>query len=265
MPARRAAKVKLAPSPASDTARRRRRLLPEDYLERAMAARTPKSRANWAQKGLSRRGHIDRTTKAMLLRQLYLAAYAQRQFERAHELASQAAELGVLADVMHQDAARAKQALDDVEGAVGHLRLAARVAPASRRAFHWWTLGSVLYLADRHDEAIAALQRAARWGTTDKPLYQGHLALAKCAAGKQVRGLDALIERLDACPAGQGYGRFVLGQLAYCRERFADARFYLESFVRRTSEQRHPTQIALEAEMSRARATLDAMKHAGPR
>ena len=77
--------------------------------------------------------------------------------------------LAVLPDVAHQDAARAHQALGDIEGAVVHLRLAARTGPASRRPFHWWTLGSLFYLAHRYDDAISALSRAARWGTTDRP------------------------------------------------------------------------------------------------
>ena len=40
--------------------------------------------------------------------------------------------------------------------------------------------------AGRVDDAISALIRASRWGTTDKPLYQGHLAIARCAKGEVV-------------------------------------------------------------------------------
>lgn len=221
-----------------------------------MAAKSPAGRAKWAALGLSYPGEIDPTTHAMLLRQMYLARYAQGHFEQAYELAREACTFDVLADVMHQDAARAKQALGDVDEAVGHLRLAARQAPASRRAFHWWTIGSVLFIADRHEEAIAALERAARWGTTDKPLYQGHLALAKCGAGREVRGLGSLIDRLAACPAGQGYGRFVLGQLAFQKKRYADARRYLEAFVERTRSSRQPMKIALAGELAKAEAVL---------
>lgn len=227
-----------------------------------MEARGPRTRASWALKGLGR-GHLDRTTHAMLLRQLYLAHFAQGQFERAYEIAQQAIELGILEDVIHQDAARARQALGDVDAAVGHLRLAARLAPASRRAFHDWTLGSVLFLAGRHDEAITALERAARWGTSDKPLYQGHLALAKCGAGAPPDDLDDLIERLARSPAGQGYGRFVLGQLAYARARYAEARAYLTSFVERTRGGRRATEIALAGELDLARKTLAALDAAG--
>ena len=92
-------------------------------------------------------------------------------------------------------------------------------------------MGSVLFLAGRHDEAIDALDRASRWGTNDRPLYQGHLALAKCHAGMRVPGLAKVMRKLDACPAGQGYGRFVLGQLAVQADRLDEARRYLEAFV----------------------------------
>ena len=97
---------------------------------------------------------------------------------------------------------------------------------------------------------------AARWGTTDKPLYQGHLALAKCGAGQRVRGLKSLIDRLDACPAGQGYGRFVLGQLAFESKRYGDARAYLRAFVERTTAARTPMRIALAGELAKARDLL---------
>jgi tetratricopeptide (TPR) repeat protein len=240
----------------------RKRLLPEDYLQHAMQARSPVARANWAERGLAYRGGIDRTTKTMLLRQLYLAFYASGHYARAYEVAVQAVALGVLEDVVLQDCARAKQAAGDIAAAVGHLRLAARRAPPSRRAFHYWTLGAVLYLTGRHAEAIGALTRAARWGTRDKPLYQGHLALAKQGAGMKVRGLAQLIARLAACPAGQGYGRFVLGQLAYGSQRFDEARQYLSSFVARTTRGHATMALALAGELQMARQTLAAMREA---
>ncbi len=227
-----------------------------------MRAKRPEARADWALRGLTARGAIDRTTKALLLRQLYLSHFVTGHFERAYEISCQAVGLGVLEDVVHQDAARAKQAAGDIDGAIGHLRLATRRAPPSRRAFHWWTLGSLLFVADRHPEAIDAFARAARWGTTDKPLYQGHLALAKCESGLKVRGLPALIERLRDCPAGQGYGRFVLGQLSFHSERFGDAARYLDAFVERTTRGHDATAIALAGELEMARRTLSQIRPA---
>lgn len=195
----------------------------------------------------------------MLLRQLYLAHYEERRFAKAVEISEQLVALGVLPDVAHQDAARAKYAAGDVEGALGHLRLAARTGPASRRAFHWWTLGSICYLDGRYDEAIGALTRAARWGTTDKPLYLGHLAVARCESGIRVRGLSTLIDRLSEVPAGQGYGRFVLGQLAFYDKQWDEARRHLEAFVRRSTSGRAAIAIALDGEIARARQTLSAL------
>jgi tetratricopeptide (TPR) repeat protein len=228
-----------------------------------MGARTPRARAIWARRGLASRRRLDRTIQSMLLRQLYLAYYETRRFAKALEISEQNLHLDVLPDVVHQDAARAAQALGDLDAAAGHLRLAARVGPAKRRAFHWWTLGSVYFLAGRHDEAISALTRAARWGTTDKPLYQGHLAVARCAAGEPVPELPALLERLAEVPAGQGYGRFVLGQLAYHAGRPGDARRYLEAFVKRSEGGRAALAIALDGEIALARKTLARLEEVG--
>jgi tetratricopeptide (TPR) repeat protein len=232
---------------------------PEELLGRALEAKTPRARGLWARRGLATRAPLDTTTHAMLLRQLYLAHFEERRFAKAVAVAEQALALGVLSDVAHQDAARAHQALGDVDAAAAHLRIAARVSPPKRRAFHWWTLGSLFHLNGRYAEAMSALERAARWGTTDKPLYQGHLAVVQCASGQPVADLAHLMERLSEAPAGQGYGRFVLGHMAYYDRRFADARRYLEAFVRRSSSGRAVVAIALAAEIEAARRTLARM------
>ncbi len=228
----------------------------EEALQRAIAARTPRARGIWARRGLSLDKKLDRTIQAMLLRQLYLSYYEDRRFEKAAGVAEQIVELEVLPDVAHQDAARARQALGDVEAAAGHLRLAARTGPPKRRAFHWWTLGSLYFLAGRHEDAKGALSRAARWGTTDKPLYQGHLAIVRLASGEAVDDLPDLISRLSDVPAGQGYGRFVLGHLAFHAQRAEEAQKHLESFVERTEGGRLAKAIALAGEVALARQTL---------
>jgi tetratricopeptide (TPR) repeat protein len=241
------------------TALRRVLTAPEDYLRKAMAARTPTMRARYARQGLATRSRLDRTTQAMLLRQLYLAQFEARKFEAAHKIALQAIELDVLSDVLHQDAARAAIASGDLDAALGHLRTAARRSPASRRPFHWWTLGAALFLAQRYDESIAALTRATRWGTKDKPLYRAHLALARVAAGEPVRELQDTIDALAQAPCGQGYGRFVLGHLAYAAREWPAAKRYLEAFVRRTEAARPAMGIALDGELRMSRATLAKM------
>lgn len=232
---------------------------PEDLLRKAMAARTPRSRAMYARKGLALRALLDRTTHAMLLRQLYLSLFEGRQFKKAHEVAMQALELNVLSDVLNQDAARAALAAGNLEPALAHLRAAARRGPASRRPFHLWTLGSTLFLASRYAEASAALGRAARWGTTDKPLYRAHLALANIAGGERVDDLQDTINALAEAPCGQGYGRFVLGHLAYAAGEWKAARRYLEAFLKRTAGSRTALGIALEGEVRMAQATLSKM------
>jgi len=227
-----------------------------------MRAATPRTRGNWARRGLATPGEIDTDTQALLLRQLYLSHYTQREFKLAYGVAVQAAELGVLPDVVHQDCARAKQAMGDLDGAIVHLRLAARLGPASRRAFHHWTLASILHLGGRYEDAAAALKRAVRWGSADKPLYRGQLALAKLAMGKRIRGGKLLLAELDGCPAGQGYGRFVLGQLAFHLGMASEARDYLTAFIKRTSKGRLAMRIALEAEVELAETSLYALSDA---
>lgn len=221
-----------------------------------MAARSPAARARWARQGLAARSSLDKTTHAMLLRQLYLAHYELRRFERAQQVAMQALDVGVLVDVLHQDVARASLARGQVDDAVAHLRLASRRGPASRRPFHLWTLGSVLFFAHRYADAIAALGRAVRWGTSDKPLYRAQLALVRVAAGERVEDLQEMIDDSASAPCGQGYGRFVLGHLAYAAGAWGAARRYLGAFVRRTQEARPVLAIALDSELRMARATL---------
>jgi tetratricopeptide (TPR) repeat protein len=192
----------------------------------------------------------------MLLRQLYLAHFELKSFDRARMVAEQALSLGVLPDVLHQDAARAAVAEGDPDVAVAHLRQACRRAPAARRSFHLWTLGSVLFLHHRYAEAVAVLERAVRWGTQSKPLYRGHLALARIAMGERVDDLQATIDELASARCGQGYGRFVLGHLAYALGAWTAARRHLEAFVRRTANASPGVAIALDAELQMARATL---------
>ncbi len=238
---------------------RQRPAQPDDWLRKAMNAKTTAARARFAQKGLACRAAIDKTTHAMLLRQVYLANFEERRFARALQAAESAVEMGVLVDVFHQDAARAAAAAGDLEKALLHLRSATRRGPADRRALHHWTLGSLLFFAKRYEESIAALERAARWGTTDKPLYRAQLALVRVAAGQRVSDLQDIIDDLSRAPCGQGYGRFVLGHLAYAAREWPAARRYLQAFVKRTESGRTAMVIALEPEVGMSRATLAKM------
>lgn len=222
-------------------------------------ARSPATRARLALQALAARGPLDKTTQAMLLRQLYLAHYELRHFDRAYAVALEALELDVLSDVLHQDAARAALGSGNTADVLSHLRRAARRAPASRRAFHLWTLGSALFLMHQYAESVAVLARAVRWGTHDKPLYRAHLALVRVAIGERVDDLQAVIDDLACARCGQGYGRFLLGHLAYAAGQWAVARRYLQAFVRRTEAARPALAIALDGELRMARSTLAKM------
>jgi len=238
------------------TVARTRRLDPESMLRKATLARTPVARAKYAERGLSHNGAVDRTTRAMLLRQLYLSHMEGRRFSDALAIAEQMLENAVMPDVARQDAARACLGVGDRDKALLHLRIASRVSPPTRRAFHLWTLGSVLFLAGQYEEAVGSLSRAARWGTTDKPLYRAQLALARRAAGEAVTGLATLRERLEEAPCGQGYGQFVIGAIAFEERNEALAERYLSLFVQRTTSGRVALEVALSGEVAYARRLL---------
>jgi tetratricopeptide (TPR) repeat protein len=233
---------------------------PELYLRKATLARTSGLRAKYAARGLSHDGTVSTTTRAMLLRQLYLSQMEARGFAEALAVAEQMIALDVMPDVARQDAARACLGLGERDKAIEHLRIASRVGPASRRAFHLWTLGSVLYLAGRHREAIGALSRASRWGTTDRPLYQAQLALSRIACGESSDDLSELRERLADAPCGQGYGQFVLGELAFQLGDYRGARQYLRGFVKRSTSGRVALAVALEGEIARAKLLLSRIR-----
>ncbi|HLV68171.1 MAG TPA: tetratricopeptide repeat protein [Polyangiaceae bacterium] len=229
---------------------------PEVLLRKATLARTSVARAKYAQRGLLHAGEIDETTRMMLLRQLYLSHMEGRRFEDALGVAGQMIACNVMPDVARQDAARACLGLGNTQEAVQHLRIASRVSPAARRAFHLWTLGTVLYLNGNPEDAVGALERAARWGTTDKPLYLAQALLARRAAGEAVTGLASAREQLEDAPCGQGYGQFVLGEIAFAQGDMDAARRYLSAFVRRTTEGRVALEVALALEIQRARRLL---------
>jgi tetratricopeptide (TPR) repeat protein len=227
-----------------------------DLLRKATLARTSGLRAKYATRGLSQAG-ADETTQAMLLRQLYLAHMEGKRFAEALAVARQMVDTDVMPDVAHQDASRACLALGDTAGTLNHLRIASRVSPASRRAFHLWTLGSTLHLLGRAREAAGALARASRWGTTARPLYAAQLALARRAAGdSDSTNLEEVRDRLAEAPCGQGYGQFVLGELSFQLGDFPTAKRYLDGFVRRSTAGRVALAVSLSAEIDRARQLL---------
>ena len=57
------------------------RVSPELMLRKATLARSAGTRAKYAERGLAHRGELDRTTRAMLLRQLYLSHMEAQRFD----------------------------------------------------------------------------------------------------------------------------------------------------------------------------------------
>jgi len=238
-------------------------------LRKATAAQSSVARAKYATRGLAKAGS-DPTLRAMLLRQLYLSQMESELFEAAVETARAVRELGVLPDVACQDLARAHLAVGRPREAIEELRRASRVGPASRRAFHLWTLGTTLYFQEDYAAAATALERAVRWGTSARPLYRAQLVLARLALARKpsVRGLSTLGQvrsDLEEAACGQGYGRFVLGELAHRQGDKRAARHYLEEFIARSDTGRVALRVSLSAELARARSllsTLDAEERA---
>jgi hypothetical protein len=100
-----------------------------------------------------------------------------------------------------------------------------------------------------------------RWGTTARPLYEAQLALARLGTDPDAFslasvGLAEARQALEAAACGQGYGRFVLGELAY-RQGDRDAAVkYLDEFVQRADGGRVALRVGLTAELTRARDLL---------
>lgn len=230
-----------------------------NFLRKAAGASSAGLRAKYATRGLAH-GSPDATTQALLLRQLYLAHMEAERFEDALQVAQQMVKTRVMSEVARQDAARACLGLGRIDDAVSNLRIASREGPASRRAFHLWTLGSTLYLHGRAREAAGALSRAARWGTTAKPLYLAQAALARRAAGDKVRNLRALRDQLSDAPCGQGYGQFVLGEMAFHLGDFAESRRCLDGFLQRSSSGRVALAVTLSAEIREAARLLEMLR-----
>ena len=228
---------------------------PEDCLRRATNADSSLARAKYATCGLAHPG-TDRTLRAMLLRQLYLSHMEGERFEEAVEVARAACGLAVLSDVACQDLARAYLGAGEVGRAVQELRRASRLAPASRRSFHLWTLGGVLFFQRDFEQAARVFERAFRWGTTARPLYRAQLELARLELGTESADLLQLRDHLQAAACGQGYGRFVLGELALRLGDPASAEQYFAEFVEKSESGRTALRVGLRSELTRARAAL---------
>jgi tetratricopeptide (TPR) repeat protein len=242
-----AAKPKVDPV---EKARERSEASATNSLEKALKAKTPEARAKHARAGLARTRDLE--TQSLLLRQLYLGELETGKFTRARRVAEQIIELALMPDVARHDAARACQAEGDFPAAIAYLREAGAMAPKERRSFHLSALGGLLYAIGRGTEAVAPLEQAIVDGGTPAPLLKGQLALAR----GQEPEIDLAYRELVDDPSGEGYGRFVLGELAFQLGDRRRAQLHLDAFLARIRRSRPAARAALAPEIARATATL---------
>ena len=227
----------------------------EELLRLALGAPSSAERARLATLGLGQ-ADIDLDTQYLLLRQLYLARFAERQYRRAAELAGQMLATGVLSDLAHHDAARALQALADLPGAIAAQRLAARAAPPGRRSFHYWSLATLEHFAGDVDGALAALGHGLRWARRDRPLLRAHAAYIRLDAGRAAPALAGAVASLQRAKCREGYGQYLLGMLAWHMGDLPRAVMHLRAFLTRNAEADEAKTATLREELRRARLTI---------
>lgn len=224
------------------------------YLLRALGTRDPEQKKYFAQKGLSLFEEDDEL-KALLLRQLYLAELEQGQDAEALRIATSMVELSTLGDLARQDAARAALALGDYQSAIGHLRVAARVCPPERQAFHLGHLGALLRFSGQPELAVEAFARASRCATEDRSLYLASQALAEAQAGRSDADFDALRARLES-ERLKGYALWVLGEICLLTGDQESGIEYLERFIARQIDVPRAQSLSLHGEIAHAKALL---------
>lgn len=227
----------------------------EEHLLEAVRATTPDARLRSARAGLVA-SPLPADVHVLLERQLYTARIEQRRFRQALEHAQRMIDVGVLRDVGYHDAARVLAALGDLDRAIAMQRIAARVCHPERRSFHRWSLATLQHFAGQPELALATLTRAMRCSTRDRPLLTAHALYVRLDAGLPVRGAEATVARLLASPSREGYGRFLLGMIAFHRGDSRAARAELAAFLARHAHDDLPRAITLREELRRARVAL---------
>jgi tetratricopeptide (TPR) repeat protein len=198
----------------------------------------------------------DNEMRALLLRQKYLAAIELGEDQTALRAAEQMIELGTLGDIARQDAARAALGIDEIDAAIGHLRIAARVSPPDRRAFHYAHLGSLLRFDGQTEEAIHAFTKASRWATEDRDLYQAQQALAEAAQGRTEKDLEDLRSRLEDHDPMKAYSLWILGELCLVLGDTESGATYLKRFLSRQDQVPRAKSLALKGEVAHASELL---------
>lgn len=207
-----------------------------------------------AEQGLAL-GEDDDELRALLLRQLYLAELEEENDAAALEIAAEMIRLGTLGDISRQDAARAAVGIGDLEAAIGHLRIAARVCPPARRAFHYAHLGALQRFNGQLDQAVVSFDKATQWATEDRSLYQAVKALAESDGGKTEADLATLRNSLRES-GRRGYALWVLGELSLKLGDNAAARDYLQQFLSRVTEAPRAKTLSLKSEIHHCRQLL---------
>lgn len=239
-----------------------------DCLLRALGSQASEQKRLYAERGLGllnggpgiagelAEDEEDYELMALLLRQKYLADIEEGNDEGALRVAEQMVALGTLGDIARQDAARAALGVDDIAGAIGHLRIAARVCPPDRRAFHYAHLGTLLRFDGQMDQAIEAFQKAIRWATEDRDLYLAQQALAEVALGHTSADLEALRVRLENDDPMKAYALWILGELCVVLGDTESGATYLRRFLSRQTGAPRAKALALKGEVSHASALL---------
>jgi tetratricopeptide (TPR) repeat protein len=195
-------------------------LTADDYLRLAISTGSPAEAAVLAERGLRHHGDGDQAiepeTRLLLLREIYRAHLHARRLRSAHAVARKMIRLGVAQEIAHVDLARACATLGWWHRAAQAYRIAARNAPAARRAMHWASVAVTLHHARQYADALSALERAVRWSLSTRPLHRAYMALVQLDSGRRVDEIDNLTEivsELECARCGEGFGRYVLGLL----------------------------------------------------
>lgn len=251
--------------------RKQRNLTADDYLRLAISTGSPAEAAVLAERGLRHHGGgddgatIDPETRLLLLREIYRAHLHARRLRSAHAVARKMVRLGVAQEIAHVDLARACAALGWWHRAAQAWRIAARNAPAARRAMHWAAVAVAQHHDERYDDALSSLDRAVRWSLTTRPLHRAYMALVRLDAGArvdEVEHLDEVIEELECARCGEGFGRYVLGLLHAAKGDVARATRNLAAFVKRNADDPLRS-ITLGREIRRARRTMRDLRRRG--
>jgi tetratricopeptide (TPR) repeat protein len=251
--------------------RKQHDLSADDYLRLAISTGSPAEAAVLAERGLRHEtagdDGIDPETRLLLLREIYRAHLHARRLRSAHAVAKKMVKLGVATEIAHVDFGRACAALGWWHGAAQAYRIAARNAPAARRAMHWGAVAVALHHGGLFDDALSALERAVRWSLSTRPLHRAYTALVQIDAGRNpnaVENLSEMIHELECARCGEGFGRYVLGLLHAARGEDARAIEHLQHFLKRNTDDPLRS-ITLAAEVRRARAALRDLRRRAPK